>query len=147
MSEIDTSPEALRNLVIRLNNASRWRGDVLDEAAATLNALAAEKERAAPAPAELVQDGWLAGEFAAIADEAAVDRFAAAMKAKLADARAKGRGGWQDVDPTVLSAMLREHVEKGDPRDVANFCMFLWSLGHGIGPAPATKEAVEETGK
>jgi hypothetical protein len=51
MSEIDTSPEALRNLVIRLNNASRWRGDVLDEAAATLDALAAEKERAMLAPA------------------------------------------------------------------------------------------------
>jgi hypothetical protein len=47
-ADIDTSPEALRNLAIRLNNASRWRGDVLDEAAATLRALA---ERAAPAPA------------------------------------------------------------------------------------------------
>jgi hypothetical protein len=28
--------------------------------------------------------------------------------------------------------MLREHVEKGDPRDVANFCLFLWKLGYGI---------------
>lgn len=35
--------------------------------------------------------------------------------------------------------MLREHVEKGDPQDVANFCMFLWSLGHGIAAAPAAQ--------
>ncbi|WP_240655629.1 hypothetical protein [Paraburkholderia phosphatilytica] len=68
-------------------------------------------------------------------DDAAVDRFCAAMKAKLAQARDKGRGGWEQCDPTELSIMLREHVEKGDPRDVANFCMFLWALGHPISDA------------
>lgn len=65
-------------------------------------------------------------------DEAAVDRFAVAMKEKLARARRKGRGGWKECDPRDLRLMLRDHVEKGDPRDVANFCMFLWNLGHGI---------------
>lgn len=65
-------------------------------------------------------------------DDAAVDAFAEAMKEKLAQARAKGRGGWQTCPPEKLSRMLREHVQKGDPRDVANFCMFLWSLGQGI---------------
>ncbi|MDR6394663.1 hypothetical protein [Herbaspirillum seropedicae] len=68
-------------------------------------------------------------------DDIAVDQFAEVMKAKLADARAKGRAGWQHCDPAELSYMLREHVEKGDPRDVANFCMFLWSLGKPIGDA------------
>jgi len=68
-------------------------------------------------------------------DDVAVDQFAEVMKAKLADARAKGRAGWQQCDPAELSYMLREHVEKGDPRDVANFCMFLWSLGKPIGDA------------
>jgi len=68
-------------------------------------------------------------------DDAAVDRFADAMKQKLAQAREKGRGGWQQCDPVELSIMLREHVEKGDPRDVANFCMFLWSLGKPISDA------------
>ena len=29
-------------------------------------------------------------------DDEAVDRFAAELKAKLADAREKGRGGWED---------------------------------------------------
>lgn len=71
-------------------------------------------------------------------DDAAVDAFAAAMKAKLAAARAKGRGGWQDrsdCSQQRLSDMLRAHVVKGDPRDVANFCMFLHQRGEGILPA------------
>ncbi|MDN7988975.1 hypothetical protein QZM97_02680 [Burkholderia orbicola] len=68
-------------------------------------------------------------------DDEAVDRFSIAMKAKLAEARAKGRSGWETCDPTELSIMLREHVEKGDPRDVANFCMFLWALGKPISDA------------
>ncbi len=68
-------------------------------------------------------------------DDLAVDAFAAAMKAKMAEARAKGRGGWED--PTQCSAddltrMLRDHVEKGDPRDVANFCMMLHQRGEAI---------------
>lgn len=70
-------------------------------------------------------------------DDAAVDAFAKAMKGKLALARAKGRSGWQECDTGVLSGMLRDHVEKGDPRDVANFCMFLWTRGCGITPAKA----------
>ena len=69
-------------------------------------------------------------------DDDAVDRFAEALKEKLAQARAKGRSGWHECDPRDLSTMLREHVEKGDPRDVANFCMFLWSLGQPINAAP-----------
>lgn len=73
-------------------------------------------------------------------DDDAVDHFAAAMKAKLAQARAKGRHGWQECDPSDLSQMLRAHVEKGDPRDVANFCMFLWSLGQPISAAPVAQE-------
>ncbi|MFJ3316156.1 hypothetical protein ACIPLR_12410 [Herbaspirillum huttiense] len=72
-------------------------------------------------------------DFTRHSDDIAVDQFAEVLKAKLADARTKGRSGWQECDPAELSYMLREHVEKGDPRDVANFCMFLWSLGQPIG--------------
>lgn len=75
-------------------------------------------------------------------DDDAVDHFAAAMKEKLAQARAKGRHGWHECAPADLSAMLRAHVEKGDPRDVANFCMFLWSLGQPISAAPVAQEPV-----
>lgn len=68
-------------------------------------------------------------------DDRAVDAFAIAMKLKLAEARDKGRGGWHDPAQCTaedLSRMLREHVEKGDPRDVANFCMMLQQRGEAI---------------
>lgn len=65
----------------------------------------------------------------AVSDSYCVNRFAHVMKEKLADARRKGRSGWQQCDPSVLRQMLRDHVEKGDPRDVANIAMFLWALG------------------
>lgn len=72
-------------------------------------------------------------------DDRAVEAFAAAMKAKLAASRAKGRAGWNGDEPGMqprLSDMLREHVAKGDPVDVANFAMFLHQRGERIdGPA------------
>lgn len=74
-------------------------------------------------------------------DDAAVDRFAAAMKAKLAKKRAEGRGGWEDKDQCsseFLSKLLREHVEKGDPLDVGNLAMMLHQRGDAITPAPVS---------
>lgn len=80
----------------------------------------------------------LAQQRAAHPDDAAVDAFAVAMKEKLAAARAKGRGGWNGNEPGMqqrLSDMLRAHVDKGDPRDVANLSMFLHQRGEAILPA------------
>lgn len=80
-------------------------------------------------------------------DDLAVDEFAVLMKAKLAQARAKGRGGWDDDEVGMqrhLSNLLREHVEKGDPLDVANFCMFLSMRGEPIASASASAAAVGE---
>lgn len=74
-------------------------------------------------------------------DDVAVDRFAAAMKAKLAKKRDEGRGGWEVPNKAiqmVLSLMLREDVEKGDPVDVANLAMMLHQRGEPIHPASAT---------
>lgn len=68
-------------------------------------------------------------------DDLAVVRFALVMRDKLAAARAKGRGGWEDrtyVDARELSELLRDHVEKGDPVDVANFAMMLQQRGESI---------------
>lgn len=73
-------------------------------------------------------------------DDAAVDRFAAAMKAKLAAKRADGRGGWGDkaqCSQQFLSDLLRGHVDKGDPVDVANFAMMLHQRGEAIASTPA----------
>ncbi|HUD91217.1 hypothetical protein [Sphingobium sp.] len=93
---------------------------------------------ATPAQAEA---STLPGE---VVDDVAVDRFAAAMKAKLAKKRAEGRGGWhdrQDCPAERLSAMLRAHVDKGDPLDVGNFAMMLHQRGDSI--TPPTTPAVE----
>lgn len=79
-------------------------------------------------------------------DDLAVDAFAAAMKAKMAEARAKGRGGWEDpaqCSADDLSRMLREHVEKGDTRDVANFCMMLHQRGEAIAARQPVGEPVD----
>ncbi|UDM18880.1 hypothetical protein [Vogesella sp. XCS3] len=64
-------------------------------------------------------------------DDAAVDRFAAAMKAKLAMARVKGRGGWDDpaqCSVELLAKLLVGHVGKGNTgnfEDIANLAMML----------------------
>jgi len=78
-------------------------------------------------------------------DDAAVDRFATAMKSKLAKKRAEGRGGWEDKEQcgaSFLSQLLREHVEKGDPLDVGNLAMMLHQRGEAILAAPQASEAV-----
>ncbi|PBK05943.1 hypothetical protein CNQ84_00775 [Pseudomonas abyssi] len=68
-------------------------------------------------------------------DDVAVDRFAAAMKAKLAAARAKGRSGWDDPSACsieYLAQLLHAHLRKrnaGTFEDVANFCMMLHQRG------------------
>lgn len=65
-------------------------------------------------------------------DDEAVDRFAAAMKAKLEKKRAEGRGGWEDKNQCsaeFLNRLLNEHVGKGDPVDVGNLAMMLWNRG------------------
>lgn len=70
-------------------------------------------------------------------DDAAVDRFAAAMKAKLTKKRQEGRGGWQSMTAEQLSALLHEHVRKGDPVDVGNLAMMLHQNEQGIEQKPA----------
>lgn len=69
----------------------------------------------------------------------AVDDFAEFMKRKLDKAKQSGRTGWDSPSwsPEDISAALHEHVRKGDPTDVANFCMFLAYRGEPIHPAPA----------
>jgi hypothetical protein len=76
-------------------------------------------------------------------DNKSVEAFAYAMRVKLAVKRLQGRGGWQDKElcsAEFLSQLLREHVEKGDPVDVANFCMMLHQRGERIAPASQPRE-------
>ncbi|NTF87537.1 hypothetical protein G6L46_10415 [Agrobacterium rhizogenes] len=75
------------------------------------------------------------GSPAAHSDDLAVDSFYSAMKGKLAKKRDEGRSGWDDPDQCsveFLSKLLREHVAKGDPVDVANFAMMIHQRGERI---------------
>jgi hypothetical protein len=75
-------------------------------------------------------------------DDLAVDRFASAMKNKLAKKRADGRSGWDDplnCTAGFLSALLHEHVKKGDPLDVGNLAMMLHQRGDKIESATPAK--------
>lgn len=73
---------------------------------------------------------------------AAVDRFAARMKAKLDRAMQRGKQGWDDPcwSPEQMSEDLHEHVAKGDPIDVANYCLFLDARNWDILPAEIPDE-------
>lgn len=65
-------------------------------------------------------------------DDSAVDKFAEAMKQKLAKKREQGRSGWSDKEicrEEWLQKMLLGHVVKGDPVDVGNFAMMLFNRG------------------
>lgn len=63
-------------------------------------------------------------------DEFAIVTFTEAMRNKLNKKRSQGRGNWWNNDycsQQTLSTMLREHVDKGDPIDVALFAMMLYN--------------------
>lgn len=65
-------------------------------------------------------------------DDTAVEKFATAMKAKLAAKREQGYYGWDDkadCSQKHLVELLNKHVLKGDPVDVGNFAMMLWNRG------------------
>lgn len=60
---------------------------------------------------------WASGSANLHSDDAAIDRFAAAMKAKLAASRAKGRSGWDDPEQCSterLAELLIGHLPKGN---------------------------------
>ena len=64
-----------------------------------------------------------------LADMRLLDLAQRAMRDKLALARMKGRGGWwNDAECSVeqLRALLREHVDKGDMRDVMNLAAMVY---------------------
>ena len=65
-------------------------------------------------------------------DNEAVDKLARAMKNKLAKKREQGYHGWETCKHGDLVQLLINHVDKGDPIDVANFCAFLFARGEQL---------------
>lgn len=72
-------------------------------------------------------------------DNEAVDKLAKAMKDKLAKKREQGYHGWATCKHGDLVQLLINHVDKGDPIDVANFCAFLFARGE-----PLTESVLDE---
>lgn len=65
-------------------------------------------------------------------DDHCIRQFAKTMSDKMAASRAKGRSGWDDANQCSvdhLRSCLYDHLDKGDPVDVANFCMMLHHRG------------------
>lgn len=65
-------------------------------------------------------------------DDEAVDRFAAAMHAKMAQARAKGKEGWDDPERCPvgrLDDLMGKAWAAQQWVDVANYAMMLWARG------------------
>lgn len=65
-------------------------------------------------------------------DDEAVDRFASAMHSKMAQARAKGKEGWDDPERcavTTLVTLFVRSVLAGDLIDSANYSMMLFQRG------------------
>lgn len=68
-------------------------------------------------------------------DDIAVDKFAQTMKTKLAEARKKGKGGWDDRQSCSSKLLMSElwfHLFKGNEgtfEDIANFAMMLHQRG------------------
>lgn len=65
-------------------------------------------------------------------DDEAVDKFAAAMHARMTECRLKGKEGWDDPERCPADALTGYAGEAfADARwvDVANFAMMLWARG------------------
>lgn len=62
------------------------------------------------------------------ADHVLVSFASLAMKEKLQETRQKGRSGWwtQDCSTEYLKFLLKEHIEKGDMRDVMNIAAMIF---------------------
>lgn len=72
-----------------------------------------------------------------------VDRFATALKEKLLASQNKYGWAvdWKDDDwQQRAQASLVEHISKGDPRDVAAYCAFLWHHGWPTALSAPTRE-------
>jgi len=58
-----------------------------------------------------------------------VDSFAEEMKKKLRAKFLEGKSGWDDEEWSIddIKRQATNHIDKGDPVDVANFAAFWWN--------------------
>lgn len=78
-----------------------------------------------------------------------VARFSVALLEKLRDAEKKygHDDSWlQDDWPETCQRKLLEHVAKGDPRDVAAYCAFMWHHGWSTAAPAVSPDHRDESG-
>lgn len=129
----------LSRKVLALPEENRAHARTLIKALEALGVLEDEPERpvynfeVAPPDVEKRLDVWLTlGKDMHPLTVNLVVRFARALAGKLADAEKKYgySDGWRQSDwMDECRAKLADHVRKGDPRDVAAYCAFLWHHG------------------
>jgi hypothetical protein len=142
-------PQQVANLLGRLILRGRVESDeafALVRYVESLEAAVAAKQNAPAGPSdeEPMIDGWplysglpTAEDRAAYAqpphaDDIAIDRFAAIVKAKVAADRAKGRTGWNveaECDVEDLASALIIYLSKGDPVEIGTLAMQLQQRG------------------
>lgn len=123
-----TDEQKLAKRLLAMANSMRAThplvSDLAEEAASALSTLSGAQQ-------EAVLNAGHIGDFVdEYADRFGVERFQAAMLTKLAKKRHEGRGGWNRENECrigYLRQLLAEHVDKGDPVDIANFCMMIWN--------------------
>ncbi len=64
-------------------------------------------------------------------DEHCINQFAEVMKTKMWNTSNEGRNGWEQCTAEDLHTQMYACVCKGDPVDVANYCMMLYHRGIG----------------
>lgn len=77
-------------------------------------------------------------------DDLAVDRFATAMKARMAQKRAEGRSGWERPDECSIESLKGAlgRTPYGRPVDIGNYAMMLWNRAQPAVAAPTDKQAM-----
>lgn len=81
------------------------------------------------------------------ATENLIRRFSDALREKLSAAEKKYgySDGWASPDwMDECRKHLMQHIAKGDPRDVAAYCAFLWHHGESTTPQPPSAASVSE---
>lgn len=124
--------------------------EMVAEIESAIDALAAQAAPAQPLVNDTFAVDWLTNraELHPLTANLVV-RFARALAAKLAAAEKKYgyTDGWRDQNwMDECRAKLVEHIAKGDPRDVAAYCAFLWHHGEstaGAQAAPAAQPSSE----
>src|ERR1700676_3507426 len=77
---------------------------------------------------------------------ALVDGFGRAIKSKLYTKLMEGRSGWDDPEWGIaqIRQSLIEHIDKGDPVDIAAFAAFWWNRITPKNAAPAPEKPGSE---